>query len=229
MIDVGEDASFEDFVTFTLDQRLVDSLLWGNAVPLDPWKEEARMPASMLREALEADLRQADLERPSVSGRSVYSRSVIRVGTRLGIATVDVRYRPAPSAPTIETLNRTLGQDLPLDLPIDVAQILVGHPLQTPREIEDRLRFEGDRTGAFGLVRKDAIAFAVLHHNDLRQLRWLVAEALVHGPEERALARDLALGLGLYADHATLMSRETSPAALALADARARLDFGVNS
>lgn len=105
----------------------IEPLFWGSAHAQDPWPEE--IPTEALEDlggTSHDQLRQAPLSVPTLSARTIISRSVISVEEHEGVFVVQVRYEPASHQEQIQALNAQFGSHYPHDLPLDVVAALLG-------------------------------------------------------------------------------------------------------
>lgn len=99
----------------------VDDALWGSASNDDPWIGHVDEGALTLSVRSRRAALQAQGVRPSLSLRTLWSRSVLKIEQHpFGLWVFELRYRPSRDARALVTLG-SIGRLLPSDLPVDLA------------------------------------------------------------------------------------------------------------
>jgi hypothetical protein len=117
----------------------VDDAAWGSAFLDDPWQSlEPDAGMMMLSLHMRRVLEQHPGRRPSLSFRTLWSRSIITVEQHpFNFWVFDLRYRPCSDRRAIELLaGDEPGARLPPDLPVDVAASLLRGNSTTRESIE---------------------------------------------------------------------------------------------
>ncbi len=135
-----QELGFEDISHFARivghGERWLDhAATWSNGEDDDPWPDD---PASLsmidLRLLKERASETARARRPSISMRTLWSRSILTIElSPLGHVVFELRYDPAPFVSEVPTGGGELG--LPTDIPVDLLASLLRGGSVTPETI----------------------------------------------------------------------------------------------
>jgi hypothetical protein len=190
----------------------IDSLRWGTAYDDDPWRE--RVEGHLL--AIMSMSRDVERQRPSaleaLSCRTVFTGSLVTLTTFEGFYALSLRYAPVDHASVYGPLNERFGVRFPTDVPLDAFMALAAFSgFATADDMETTLKDPGERAHHIG----DAVIYALLCHDDLRRLSWVVREPLAvpaaEGKELRRVAAQLAYRFELQAELCAMLETETDP------------------
>jgi hypothetical protein len=207
--ELGDLASLSDALVM---RPGIDSLRWGTAYDDDPWRD--RVEGNLL--AVMSMSRDVERQRPSaleaLSSRTVFSGSIVTLTTFEGFYALSLRYQPIDHALVYGPINERFGTRFAGDVPLDAFMALTAFPgFGTAADIEVTLKDPRERANHIG----DAVIYALLCHDDLRRLSWVVREPLAapgaEGKDLRRVAAQLAYRFELQAELCAMLESERDP------------------
>jgi hypothetical protein len=179
---------------------MIDDTSWYSTHDDDPWEGVGDLGALQLTVRLRDARREHPARIPSVSYRTLFTRSVVTIEQHpFGLWVVDIRYAPSPDAAAVRWVNEMFHARFPEDVPVDLvgSDILHGgltflgevEEAEAHREIEDfmliaRMALAPGEPETAASVRGHVERFA----GDDRVLRLLAEAALRYRDRGTALA-----------------------------------------